>query len=142
MLKTSDRVRPCSARCSPRLVGRFTISCESSRSKLRSRETVWRSSPFGPFTVTRPSPIWTSTLPGISIGSFPMRLIAARSPHEGDDFAAHAFTLGLVGGQPAARVGHDHAAHPALHLRRLARGRVLPAAGLGDAPEPADHGVA
>src|SRR3954447_13231750 len=142
MLKTSERVRPWSARCSPRSVGRLTTRRPSSRSKLRSRETAWRSWPLGPFTVTSPGPTCTSTLAGISIGSFPIRLIAPHSPDVGDDLAADALAPRLVRGHDAGRGGDDHGAHAALHLRQFPGGRVLAATGLGDPAKPADHGVA
>src|SRR6478672_5252042 len=133
MLKISERVRPCSARCSPRSVGRLTSSVESSRSIDRSGDTCCSSSPLGPLTRTRPGSTWTSTPEGMSIGSFPILLIASSpdSPDEGDDLAAHALAAGLVGGHDATRGRDDRGAHAAQYLRKLLGRRILAAAGLG-----------
>src|SRR5439155_9241015 len=79
MLATSVRVRPCSARSSPRSVGRATVICPSICSTfIRTGNSRW-SSPSGPLTVTRPGEIETDTPPGTSIGFFPIRLMSFRS---------------------------------------------------------------
>src|SRR6478752_10185259 len=74
------RVRPCSARSSPRSVGRVIVTVPSSCAICMRCGTSWRSSPFGPETVTRPGSIETSTPAGTSMGLFPMRLMTGSAP--------------------------------------------------------------
>src|SRR4051794_2243343 len=144
MLKISDRVRPCRARCSPRSVGRVTRSVESSRSIDRSGDTCWESSPLGPLTRTWPGSTWTSTPEGISMGSLPMRLISlvCPLPDVSEYLAAHVLAPGLVGGHDPARGRDDGRAHAALHARQLIGGDGVAPAGGRDPSQPADHGVA
>src|SRR5436190_564842 len=73
MLATSERVRPCRARCSPRSVGRLTSSRPSSCTTSMSRGMRSESSPFGPLTATRPASIETSTPSGMGMGCLPIR---------------------------------------------------------------------
>src|SRR5687767_6868890 len=141
MLKIRLRVRPCRARCSPRSVGRLTRSVESSRSIERSRETACDSSPLGPFTRTSPASIATSTPAGISMGSFPMRLMAGL-PDVGEDLAPDTLVAGLIRRHHTARRRQDCCSHAALHARQLIGGRVLTPAGLGHATQAADHRLA
>src|SRR6187200_2609156 len=111
------RVSPCSARCSPRSVGRATVRTPSSTLISISRLSSWVSSPFGPFTVTRPGATSTVTPAGISIGLFPillMKVSLVRLPDVGDHFAADALLLGLVAGHHAGRGRNDRSAHAAL----------------------------
>src|SRR5439155_10752290 len=110
MFATNERVSPCSARSSPRSVGRFTRSCPSSFSILMRAGTCCVSSPSGPLTVTRPGSTATLTPSGISMGCLPIRLID--SPDEADDLAADAALLrGLARDEPT-RGGEDRGAHP------------------------------
>src|SRR5206468_8349161 len=116
MFAISVRVRPCSARSSPRSLGRVTTIVPSSCWIDMRWGTTWRSSPFGPCTVTRPGSTVTVTPAGTSIGLFPIRLIA--SPHETDDLAADAFALGGAARDHAAGGGQDGGAHAAEHARQ------------------------
>src|SRR3954451_15289156 len=116
MLKMRLRVRPCSARCSPRFVGRVTCRVPLSCSTFISRETRCSSWPFGPFTRTSSGSIVTSTPLGTGMGCFPIRLID-RSPHVCDDFAAHSCVARLVPHHDALRGGDDRGAHAAEDLR-------------------------
>src|SRR5262249_30760475 len=115
MLATRERVNPCSARSSPRSVGRLTVTTLSSCSIFMRCGTTERSSPLGPETVTRPGSTETSTPAGTLMGCLPIRDMAL--PDETDHFAADAFALG-----GAAR---DHAA---------GRGQGFRFAGPRDAP--------
>src|SRR4051794_41626848 len=97
MFAMSVRVRPCSARSSPRSVGRVTVIIESSCAICIRCGTSWRSSPRGPDTVTRPGSTETRTPAGTSMGLLPIRDMVSqrlRLPDETDDFAADAFLLG------------------------------------------------
>src|SRR5918998_1292049 len=123
------RVRPWSARCSPRSVGRVTTSCPSSCFTSISRFLRSASCPLGPFTLTSSGSIVTSTPSGTATGCFPILLIA-RSPHLRHELAAHAGAAGVVPGHDAARGGHDRRAHAALHLGHRGGLDVLAAAGL------------
>src|SRR4051812_38089728 len=115
MLKTSERVSPCRARCSPRSVGRLTRISSPSCSTTMSRGMRSESSPLGPFTRTRSVSIETVTPEGTGIGCLPIRLIAA-SPDLRDEFAPDALVAGVVAGHHAVRRGDDRRAHAALHL--------------------------
>src|SRR6185437_13923444 len=138
MLKIRLRVRPWSARCSPRSVGRLTTTVPSSCSTVISRETRCSSSPFGPFTRTTSGSMKTSTPVGTGIGSFPIRLIV-RSPDVRDYLAADALPASVVARHHALRGGHDGSAHSAEDLRNLAGGHVLAAARARYALEARDH---
>src|SRR3954470_22333380 len=106
MLAIRLRVRPCRARCSPRLVGRSTVRTPSACSTFMSLERVWASSPFGPFTAKWPGLPSTVTASGTVIGFLPIRLIAC-SPDVGDNLAADALCLGFVTGHHADRGADD-----------------------------------
>src|SRR5688500_20273244 len=99
------RVSPCSARSSPRSVGRVTSSSPSACSIFVRCGTTCESSPSGPFTWTRPAEIATLTVLGSSMGRLPILLIAL--PDEGDDLAADAALGGLAAGDQPARGGQD-----------------------------------
>src|SRR4051794_32118689 len=111
------RVSPCSARCSPRSVGRATVTVPSSCSTFISGESVWLSSPFGPFTAMLPGAISTVTASGTGTGFLPIRLIC--SPDVGDDLATDAPVAGFVAGHHASGGADDRGAGPALHARDL-----------------------
>src|SRR4051812_22288388 len=132
------RVRPWSARCSPRSVGRLTTIVPSSCSTDISRETRCSSSPLGPLTRTTSGSMNTSTPVGTGMGSFPIRLIAG-SPDVRDHFAADAFPARVVAGHDALRSGHDGSAHAAEDLGHLASGHVLAPTGPRHALEAGDH---
>src|SRR5213594_4177894 len=85
------RVRPCSARSSPRSLGRVTTTEPSCCSTFIREGTCCLSSPSGPLTITRPGETDTETTAGSSIGCLPIRLID--SPDEADDLAADALLL-------------------------------------------------
>src|SRR5262252_936541 len=140
MFATSVRVRPCSDRSGPRSVGRVTTMRPSSCSMPMRVGTTWRSSPFGPCTVTRPGSTVTVTPAGTSLGRFPIRLIS--SPHEADDLAADALALGGAARDHAAGGGQDGGAHAAEHARQPVLARVDTAARLGDALETREHTLA
>src|SRR5688500_6396043 len=118
MLAIRLRVRPCTARCSPRSLGRSTLSSPSSWTTFMSRLTSWLSSPFGPLTETWPGAMSTVTPSGTGMGFLPMRLIS-NSPDVGHDFAADAVAIRLVAGHHPARRRDDRGAHPALDTRDL-----------------------
>src|SRR3954469_25611741 len=138
MYAISERVRPWSARWSPRSVGRRTTIGPSSCATSMSRATRCSSSRRVHETCTSSASMNTSTSVGTGMGCFPIRLIDA-SPHVGDDFAADALALGLVAGHDAARGRHDRGAHAAEDLGDLARVHVGAAAGRRHALEARDH---
>src|SRR5436190_641996 len=145
MLAIRLRVRPWRARCSPRSLGRSTVSVPSAWETFISRLTAWVSSPFGPLTATRPGFTSTVTPSGIAIGFLPIRLIgsappqAARSPHVGDDLAADAALTRLVAGHHPHRGAQNRGPHPAHHPRDLLVRDVAPPSRARDPPQPADH---
>src|SRR5947209_1674423 len=115
MFAISVRVSPCSARCSPRSVGRVTRISPSTCSTLMSRGTRSDSSPFGPLTVTRSGSIATVTPDGTAMGCLPIRDMALPDPSH--DLAADALAPGVVAGHHSPRGGDDGRAHPALDPR-------------------------
>src|SRR4029453_18734370 len=98
MFATSVRVSPCSARSSPRSVGRVTVIAPLACSIVMRRGTSCASSPSGPLTITRPGEIETETPAGNSIGVLPILLMVPIpgekspdfSPYKADDLAADA----------------------------------------------------
>src|SRR5712691_3957859 len=129
MLAISVRVRPCSARSSPRSVGRATVIVPSACSIFIRCGTCCVSSPSGPLTITRPGSSEMLTLGGTSIGCLPIRLTC--SPDEADDFAADSFLFrGPARDEPAGG-RQDRHAHSAEHARQTIFARVDPATGLG-----------
>src|SRR4051812_28282755 len=136
MLAISERVSPCSARCSPRSVGRVTTISPLLRSTVMSRLLRSSSVPPGPATRTTSGSMVTVTVSGTGMGFLPMRLIA--SPDLRHDLAAHAGLARLVAGHHAARGGDDRGPHAALDLADAAGGRVMALAGARDAAQPAD----
>src|SRR5262245_23244196 len=126
------RVRPWSARCSPRSVGRSTVSVPFSIETFMSRLTGCLSSPFGPLTVTAPGLTSISTPSGISIGFLPIRLIV-RSPHVCDHLAADPALTRLVAGHHPAGGRHDRGAHAAEDARHVLLRGVVPPPRPGDA---------
>src|SRR5579884_2815579 len=137
MFAISVRVRPCSARSSPRSVGRVTVTVPSSCAICIRAGTCCCSEPSGPVTATRPGSTATVTPAGTSIGLFPIRLM--RLPDESDDFPADPPLLRGAAGDEAGRGGQDRDAHPAQHARQAVLARVDPAARLGDALQATDH---
>src|SRR3954462_15675479 len=120
MLAIRLRVRPCSARCSPRSVGRVTSTSPSPCSTFISRDTRSWSSPRGPATRTTSGSIETVTVSGMEIGCLPMRLMTALwLPDVGHDLAVHARRTGLVAGHDPVRGRHDRGAHAAENLGYL-----------------------
>src|SRR5207253_5948163 len=91
MFATSDRVSPCSARSSPRSVGRDTTTSPSRCSIFIRAGTCCWSDPRGPVTATRAGSIVTVTPSGTAMGALPILLIAL--PDEGHYFAADAALL-------------------------------------------------
>src|SRR3954447_21382455 len=142
MFAISERVSPCSARCSPRSVGRVTTTSPSFFSTVMSRGLRSSSDPRGPVTRTTSGSMETSTPVGSGIGCFPMRLTGTASPDVRDDFAADARSASLVAGHHAPRGGQDRGAHSAQHLRYLRVVHVGAATGLRDALHPGDDGRA
>src|SRR3954453_9316085 len=142
MLAISERVRPWSARCSPRSVGRVTISSESCCSTTMSRGLRSSRLPRGPLTRTTSGSIVTGTPVGTGMGCFPIRLMTAKSPDVRDHFAADALAPRLVAGHHALRRGEDRGAHAALDLGDLAVPDVHAPARRGDALHAADHRLA
>src|SRR5215212_11792680 len=106
------RVSPCRARCSPRSVGRVTVTVPSSCSIFISAERAWCNSPFGPLTAMLPGAISTETASGTGTGFLPIRLIC--SPDVGDDLAADAFLTRFVAGHHAGGGADDRGSGPAV----------------------------
>src|SRR3954454_1242102 len=131
MLAIRLRVRPCRARCSPRSVGRSTVSVPFDWVTFMSGLIVSLSSPFGPFTETVPGLTSIVTPSGTAIGFRPIRLtqLTNRSPDIGDDFAADASLLRLVAGHDADRRGQDRGPHATHDARDLPVRDVAPPTG-------------
>src|SRR5215218_5951329 len=140
MLAIRLRVRPCSARSSPRSVGRLTTIVPSSCSICMRAGTCWVTSPRGPFTITRPGESETDTPAGSSMGCLPIRLIG--SPDEADDFSADSLLGRGSARDQAVGGGQDRDAHPAEDARQSVLARVDAAPGLGDALQVGDHALA
>src|SRR4051794_26308538 len=140
MFAISDRVRPCSARSSPRSVGRVTTTELSCCSTFIRAGTSWFSSPSGPFTITRPGEIDTDTPGGSSMGCRPIRLTG--SPDEADDLAADAALCGGPRRDQAVGRGQDRRAHPSEDPREAVLAGVDAAAGFRDALQIRDHPLA
>src|SRR4051794_29969135 len=142
MFATSERVRPCSARCSPRSVGRVTTSCSPSWATVMSLGMRSPSVPRGPLTCTNSGSIATVTPVGRGMGFLPMRDIATALPDVRHDLAADACAASVVAGHDASRRGDDRGAHAAEHLRDLAGCGVRTPAGARDALEARDRRAA
>src|SRR5258706_417070 len=71
------------------------------------------SSPFGPFTCTRPVATATVTPPGIETGFFPTRDMAALLPDLAHELAAQARFARFTAGHDALRRGYDRDPHAA-----------------------------
>src|SRR6476469_425694 len=140
MLAIRLRVSPCRARCSPRLVGRSTVSTPSACSTFISLESTWASSPFGPLTATWPGLSSTVTASGTVIGFLPIRLISC-SPDVGDYLAADALCLGFVTGHDADRGADDRRAGAAEDARDLFVVDAAAATGARDPLQAGDHGA-
>src|SRR3954469_11389028 len=140
MLATSDRVKPCSARCSPRSVGRVTTICSPSWATVMSLGMRSPSVPRGPLTDTNSGSMETVTPAGSGMGFLPMRDMAL--PDVRHDLAADARVAGLVAGHDASGRGDDRGAHAAEHLRDLARAGIRAAARTRDAPQAGDRRAA
>src|SRR5207244_3781547 len=82
----------------------------------------------GPPTATRPGSTDTVTPAGISIGLFPIRLMAL--PDKTDDLAADPALLRGPAGDETGRRGQNRDAHAAQHARQTVLPRVDPAARL------------
>src|SRR5690348_14733652 len=122
MFAISVRVRPCSARSSPRSVGRVTVMTPSDCSIFMRAGTSCVSSPSGPLTITRPGESDTFTLVGSSMGCFPIRLILL--PDEAHDFAADSLLFRGARGDEPVRRRQDRDAHSAEHAGETILARV------------------
>src|SRR4051794_32979910 len=131
------RVRPCRARCSPRSVGRATVTAPSPCSMVMSGERVCCSSPFGPLTAMLPGAISTVTASGTGTGFLPMRLIC--SADVGDDLATDALRAGFVAGHHSGGGAEDRGAGPAVDARDAFVVDVAAAARARDPFDPEDH---
>src|ERR1700689_995738 len=139
MLATKERVRPCSARCSPRSVGRETSSCSPSCTTAMSRWMRSESSPLGPLTLTISGSIATVTPEGTGMGCLPILDIAAAPlPDLRQDLAADAGDARVVAGHDTLGGGDDGGAHAALHLGDGARVDIGAPPGTRDAAQPGD----
>src|SRR6266581_2712193 len=136
MFATSVRVRPCSARSSPRSVGRFTVTTPSACSIFIRAGTCCCSVPSGPATATRAGSIVTVTPSGTVMGALPILLIPL--PDEGHYFAADAALLRGAAGDETGRRREDRHAHPPEHARKTVLPRVDPAARLRHALQAGD----
>src|SRR5581483_8651156 len=142
MFATSERVSPCSARCSPRSVGRVTRSSSSTCSTEMSRGMRSESSPLGPLTVTRSGSIETVTPEGTGMGCFPIRDMTLTSlPDARHDLATDTLLAGFVAGHDAFRGRDDRGAHAALDAGDVGMVDVGPLAGARDALESGDDGL-
>src|ERR1700722_46566 len=138
MLAISVRVSPCSALCSPRSVGRVTISCSPSCVTAMSRLMRSESSPLGPFTRTDSGSIETVTPAGTGMGCLPILDISSRLPDLRQDLAADAGSARVVSGHDAVGGGDDGGAHAAEHLGDVLSVDVGAATGARDAPQSGD----
>src|SRR5262245_5623928 len=134
------RVRPWSARSSPRSVGRVTVIVPFSCSIFIRVGTDCESSPSGPLTITRPGETETFTPAGTSMGCLPIRLMSL--PHEANDLSTDAALLRRSAGDHAGRRGEDRRPHPTEHPREPVLARVDAAARLGDPLEVGDDALA
>src|SRR5262249_27343615 len=132
--------RPCSARSSPRSVGRVTTTEPSSCSIFMRVGTCCCRVPSGPATCTRPGSTDTVTPLGTSIGLFPILLMAL--PDEAHDLAADPALLRGAARHETRRRGQDRDAHAAQHARQAVLARVDPAARLGHALQATDDPLA
>src|ERR1700730_11991321 len=94
--------------------------------------------PLGPFTETFLPSIVPSTPVGTGAGCLPMRDMVTPSPHEREDFAAHALSGCLTVGEQARGGRVDRHAQAAEHPRQLGGLGVHPQAGLGPPPQTGD----
>src|SRR6059058_2168027 len=140
MFATSVRVSPCSARSSPRSVGRVTTTSLSRCSIFMRDGTCCWSVPSGPATATRAGSIVTVTPSGSSMGALPILLIPL--PDEGHHFAADAALLRGAARDETGRGREDRHAHPAEHARKTVLPRVDPAARLRHALQAGDDPLA
>src|SRR3954463_4939289 len=140
MFATSVRVRPCSARSSPRSVGRFTVTTPSACSIFMRAGTCCCSVPSGPATATRAGSIVTVTPSGTSMGALPILLIPL--PDEGHHCAADAALLRGAARDQTGRGREDRDAHPAEHARKTVFPGVDPAARLRHALQAGDDPLA
>src|ERR1044071_3886667 len=140
MLATSERYRPCMARCSPRSVGRETVMTFSFCSTVMSRWMRSTSSPRGPLTRTDSGSMATVTPAGPSMGLRRIRLMAL--PNLRHDFAADAAATGLVAGHDALGRRDDGGAHAAEHLGDAGGGDVVALARTRCALQPRHDGLA
>src|SRR5438067_4266321 len=140
MLATSVRVSPCSARSSPRSVGRLTVITPSSCLIFVRCGTAVRSSPRGPETVTRPGSTETSTPAGTWMGCLPIRDMSL--PDEADHFAADALGLGSAARDHAAGRGQDGSSEPSQHARQAVLARVDAPSRLRDALQAGEDALA
>src|SRR6478672_1279557 len=140
MFAISVRVRPCSARSSPRSVGRATVIVPSACSIFIRAGTCCESSPSGPFTITRPGEIETFTPVGSSMGCLPIRLMSL--PDEAHDFAADSLLFCRPRRDQAGRRGQNRHTHSAEDARQAILARVDTAAGLRHPLEVGDDPLA
>src|SRR3954451_3205104 len=139
MFATSVRVRPWSARSSPRSVGRLTVITPSLWSICIRCGTSCESSPRGTFTITRPGEIETETPAGTSMGFLPIRLI--RLPDEADDLAADPALLCGPAGHQSVRGGQDRGPHAAEDAGHAIGTSIDAAPRLGDALQIGDDAL-
>src|SRR3954469_23291502 len=140
MFATSVLVRPCSARSSPRSVGRVTTTSPSRSSIFIRAGTSCCSVPSGPATATRAGSIVTVTPSGSGMGALPILLIAL--PDEGHHFAADSTLLRGAARDETGRGRKDRDAHPAEHARKTILPGVDPAARLRHALQAGDDPLA
>src|SRR5689334_12962050 len=140
MFAISDRVSPCSARSSPRSVGRVTVRTPSSCAICMRCGTGCCSVPSGPTTATRPGSTDTVTPLGTSIGFLPILLMS--SPDEAHDLAADTALLRRPARDETGGRGQDRDTHPSEHTRETILPRIDPAARLRHALQAADDPLA
>src|SRR3954454_18616145 len=138
MFATSERVRPCRARCSARSVGRRTSSCPSSWTTSIARFLRSSRLPRGPVTRTTSGSTVTVTVEGTGMGFLPIRDIWGL-PDLGDDLATDARLASLVAGHHAVRRGQDGRAHAAQDLRDALGIHVASLTGTGHPAQAGDH---
>src|SRR4051812_48769320 len=141
MLATSERVRPCRARCSERSVGRVTSSSSPSWRTSMTRDLRSSRLPSGPATRTTSGSTVMVTEEGTGMGFLPMRLMM-RLPDLRHDLAADAGAAGVVTRHHALGRGDDRGAPAAQDLRDVLGVDVHPLARARHTAQAGDDGRA
>src|SRR6476620_10819729 len=131
MLLTSERVSPCSARCSRSSSGRCTTISSPSRVTVMSSGASSSRDPLGPLTATWLPLIVTSTPDGTVMGFLPIRDMVPL-PDLTEDLSADLALARLAVGEQTLVGGQHRDAHAAEHAGDLVSGGVDPQTRLRD----------